>query len=74
MMDGLSLGLNVMTLGGLTVAIGVLVDDAIIDVENVFPALEAEPCVTRGSDKRDFTLGSSSTPATRSVRPWSSQP
>ena len=35
-MDWLDLGLNVMTLGGLAVAIGVLVDDAIIDVENVF--------------------------------------
>ncbi|MFG0291882.1 MAG: efflux RND transporter permease subunit [Phycisphaerales bacterium JB050] len=40
MMDGLNLGLNVMTLGGLTVAIGVLVDDAIIDVENVFRRLK----------------------------------
>ncbi len=38
-MDALDLGLNVMTLGGLTVAIGVLVDDAIIDVENVFRRL-----------------------------------
>ena len=35
LMDAASLGLNVMTLGGLAVAIGVLVDDAIIDVENV---------------------------------------
>ena len=40
MMDWLNLGLNVMTLGGLTVAIGVLVDDAIIDVENVFRRLK----------------------------------
>lgn len=35
LMDGTGIGLNVMTIGGLTVAIGVLVDDAIINVENV---------------------------------------
>ncbi|MBM4107842.1 MAG: efflux RND transporter permease subunit [Phycisphaerae bacterium] len=34
-MNWLGMTLNVMTLGGLAVAIGVLVDDAIIDVENV---------------------------------------
>lgn len=40
MMDVGNLGLNVMTLGGLAVAIGVLVDDAIIDVENVHRRLK----------------------------------
>ena len=58
--------INTMTLGGMAIAIGALVDDAIIDVENVFRRLRengqlpAEPA-------QDDLRRSSSTPAWRSA-------
>lgn len=55
-LDGLGMTLNVMSLGGLAIAVGSLVDDAIIGMENAFRRLKQNACLSDESRRPDKTV------------------
>ncbi|MGB1260284.1 MAG: efflux RND transporter permease subunit [Akkermansiaceae bacterium] len=58
--DLFDLSVNSMTLGGLAVAIGMVVDDAIVDVENVFRRLKENACLPEPRPRLDVIASASS--------------
>ena len=56
---GTALSINVMTLGGIAVALGELVDDAVVDVENILRRLKQNRASAHPQPVRDVVLRAS---------------
>lgn len=58
--DLMNIGINSMTLGGVAVAIGMVVDDAIVDVENVYRRLRENALIENPREKLEVIADASS--------------